>query len=367
MRAELTSDNQAVAFTVADTGIGIAEEDQARIFEEFSQVDHPIQRRVKGTGLGLPLCRKLAELLGGFVGVSSRLGVGSSFTAVIPLVYEGKHARVEEAEPVQPEADRLSVLVVEDEPETRLLYEKYLRHTPYQTIPAGSIRQARELLARHDIAAIVLDILLPDEAARQWLAELKGHDGTKGIPVFVVSSVEDPRKGLALGADDYCIKPVRRDWLLERLKRTTGAARDGRAEPPVALIIDDQEMDRYLLRKSMAEAGWSAVEAVSGEEGLKLARDLRPAVILLDLNMPGLDGFRTIERLQADAGTNAIPVIVVTSQVLSAETEAGLGHARAILKKHDLSAAAWQRMLKDAGLAVPGLSAAAARALSGTT
>ncbi|ALA59095.1 response regulator [Nitrospira moscoviensis] len=351
VRAESVDDGHAVAFSVADTGIGIAEADQERIFEEFSQIDHPIQRKVKGTGLGLPLCRKLAELLGGSVRVTSRLGAGSRFVAVIPVTYAAAaedDGNLSEPPVVEPEADRIPVLVVEDEPETRLLYEKYLRRTVFQIIPAGSILQAREQLRRHRPAAVVLDILLPDESAWQWLAELKGREETKGIPVFIVSSVEDQRKGLALGADDYGLKPVRRDWLLERLERATGVARIAAHGPPLVLIIDDQEADRYILRRHLGGTGCVVAEAAGGEEGLALARRLKPALIVLDLNMPGADGFQVLAELQADQTMAAIPVAVVTSLAPIPDQDARLARARTVLSKNDLSAAAIRRVLEEA-------------------
>ena len=225
--ATLTADGRSVAFSVADTGIGIAQEDQGRIFEEFSQLDHPIQQQVKGTGLGLPLCRKLAQLLGGSVEVSSRPGEGATFIATILVNYavnDIKRAESIESVQVSEEDKRLPVLIVEDEPETRLLYEKYLRDTPFRPIPAGSIRQAREQLRQHPVVAVVLDVLLPDEPAWQWLVELKREAATSKLPILVVSSVEDPRKALALGADDYCLKPLRRTWL----HRTTATGDEDR-------------------------------------------------------------------------------------------------------------------------------------------
>ncbi|OQW31062.1 MAG: hypothetical protein A4E19_20635 [Nitrospira sp. SG-bin1] len=346
VRAELMGEGNRVAFSVSDTGIGIAEADQTRIFEEFSQLDNPIQRKVKGTGLGLPLCKKLAELLGGTVSVSSRPGIGSTFSAVIPLTYvttgepDGDLAG---SLPMKEEDGRVPVLIVEDEPEIRLLYEKYLRRTPFQPIPAGSIAHAREQLRRHRVAGIVLDILLPDESAWQWLAELKGQETTRDIPVLVVSSVEDDRKGLALGADDYCLKPVRREWLLDRLERVTGVPRDGRAAP-VVLIIDDQEADRYILRRHLAETGYAVVEADGGETGMNMARRLKPKHILLDLNMPDMDGFDILTRLRTDQSTSAIPVTVVTSSMPLPERDGRLAHARVVLSKNDLSPA----MLKQA-------------------
>jgi len=352
--AQLSQDGRVVIFSVADTGIGIAEGDQERIFQEFSQIDHPIQRRVKGTGLGLPLCRKLAELLGGSVAVTSQVGVGSTFFASIPLAYvpSGKAPGLP-AEPTVflPDEGRLQILMVEDEPETRLLYEKYLRHTAFQPVPVGSIRQAREALRRQSISAIILDVLLPDDTAWQWLAELKNQDATKHIPVFIVSSVDDPRKGLALGADDYCIKPLQRAWLLERLHQATAHVRkDGKLQAPTLLLIDDQETDRYLLNKLARETGFAVVEAAGGEDGLRIARQFTPSLILLDLNMPDMSGFEVLDRLQRDFETKDIPVIVVTSQVLTTQQPDLLSHARAVLGKNDLSTQTWQRALRAAGL-----------------
>ena len=351
--AALSADGRAVEFSVADTGIGIAKEDQSRIFEEFSQLDHPIQQQVKGTGLGLPLCRKLAQLLGGSVDVSSRPGYGSTFVATIPVNHAANDIeRAEQIEPMPLSADdnRLPVLVVEDEPETRLLYEKYLRNTPFRPVPAGSIRQAREQLRRHPIVAIVLDVLLPDEPAWQWLAELKRDEATSRLPILIVSTVEDQRKGLALGAEDYCVKPLRRAWLLDRLQRMTKMARDPAQGPPLVLIIDDQETDRYIIRHHLDEFGCSIIEANGGEQGLQLARQLRPSLILLDLNMPGMDGFEVLAHLAEDPAMSTVPVTVVTSQILMPEQYQSLTHARAVVQKHELSPTLWQRVFRDAGL-----------------
>ena len=357
--AALTEDERAVVFAVTDTGIGIAEEDQARIFEEFSQLDHPIQKQVKGTGLGLPLCRKLAQLLGGSVEVSSRSGEGSTFTATIPInaVNDIERAEQIESPQVSEEDNRLPVLVVEDEPETRLLYEKYLRNTPFKPIPTGSIRQAREQLRQHAVVAVVLDVLLPDEPAWQFLAELKREEGTSKLPVFIVSTVEDPRKGLALGADDYCIKPLRRAWLLDRLQRVTNVPSDSPKGPTLVLIIDDQETDRYIIRHHLDDFGCSIIEASGGEQGLQLARELRPSLILLDLNMPGMDGFEVLSLLAEDPATARLPVTVVTSQILVPEQYQALTHARSVVLKHELSPAVWQRVFRDAGLGYPELTA----------
>jgi CheY-like chemotaxis protein/two-component sensor histidine kinase len=349
--ARTIEDGRSVAFAVADTGIGIAPEDMEKIFEEFTQIDNAVQRRVKGTGLGLPLCRKLARLLGGRVEVESVLGMGSTFTAVIPVQYAL-------AQPLEPIAshdeaplvpDKIPVLIVEDDAETRLLYEKYLSDSLFQSIPAASIRQAREMLRHRPVGAIVLDIVLPGDAWG-WLAELKADEATRHIPVLVVSSVEDPRKGLALGADRYAIKPVYRHWLLEQLTVLTGGEAKAPSSSPLLLIIDDQESDRYLIRRLAASIGCSLIEATDGLQGLALARERKPSLILLDLSMPGLSGQDVVERLRTDPELSRIPVVIVTSHVPGADALLSNGSVIAVMDKHHLSAGTLDRILHELGV-----------------
>jgi len=297
----------------------------------------------------------LAHLLGGSIDVTSRLGAGSTFEATIPIVYaqakQDGMPTVDDTSQWQPDPDHLLVLVVEDEPGARLLYETYLRDTIFQPIAAGSIRRARETLARHRIAAIVLDVLLPDETAWQWLAELKGQHTTKHLPILVVSSVDDPRKAFALGADDFCLKPIERAWLLNRLERVTREGRNFvKGLAPVVLLIDDQEADRYILQRHVTEIGCSVVQASSGEEGLRLAAEVKPDVILLDLNMPGMDGFCVLERLNERADTAAIPVVIVTSQILPDERKSVLARSRALIMKHEATTATWLQVFREIGL-----------------
>ena len=286
---------------------------------------------------------------------------GSTFEATIPIVYadvKPDNAVRADTSEWQPDENRLLVLVVEDEPETLLLYERYLRGTVFQPIAASSIRQARETLRQHRVAAIVLDVLLPDETAWQWLAELKGQEATREIPVLVASSVDDPSKALALGADDYCLKPVERAWLLNRLERVTSAGRPVRRESPLVLLIDDQEADRYILHRQVTEVGCTVVEAASGEEGLRLAAEMKPDVILLDLNMPGMDGFEVLERLHEDGDTAALPVVIVTSQILMPERTPALAYSREVILKHESSPATWQKVFREIGLTLSSVKTA---------
>jgi CheY-like chemotaxis protein len=322
-----------VTFSVADTGIGIAEEDQERIFQEFTQLDNPRQKRVKGTGLGLPLVRKLTELLGGRIEVKSEVGVGSTFSAVLPCVYQGppEVAYVPEVA-TQVDPARRPVLVVEDNRETLFIYEKFLKGSPFQVIPARTVREARRLVEQVRPVAVVLDIMLEEESTWELLSELKQRQATRDIPVLVVTMVDNRHKAVALGADAFCPKPIERSWLLDTLGAL--ARPDSRGS---VLLIDDDEGSRYLLKGLLAGTPYRLLEAPNGREGLRQARQERPDAIFLDLKMPDLSGFDVLALLKADPATRDTPVVVCTAQVLDDAERGRLAGAAGILPKEGLS------------------------------
>ena len=335
--AELTPAGDAVAFAVADTGIGIAKENQERVFEEFTQVRNPLQTRVKGTGLGLPLCRRLTGLLGGSISLESEPGRGSTFTATIPLRYS---EAIEEApladEQLQVDAARIPLLIVEDQPETQLYYEKILRGTAYAAIPVRTLRQAKDALARARPAAILLDVVLGNESSWRWLAELKSA-ASDAPPVIVATSVDDPRKGYGLGADVYLEKPVARPQLLEALNRVTGAK---------ILVIDDDPAARYTIRRLLDQGAWHVLEAGDAREGLRAASAMRPSLIVLDLNLPDRRGEEVLTELQTLEETRAIPVVIATSEELPAGQRARLvERAAAVFSKREMSRDGLARVL----------------------
>ncbi len=320
VRASYDEATDRVAFSVADTGIGIAKGDMAHIFEEFSQLDSHLQRRVKGTGLGLPLSKRLAELLGGSVNVESTPGMGSVFTLSVPRTYAG--ARVEEVadEPTVVQTGMMAVLAVEDQPEDRLVYDRLLRGTDFQLITAQSVARARDTLARVTPRAILLDLVLGNQDAWKFLAELKREAATAAIPVIVVTSIDDRAKASALGADSYAIKPLDRQWLVAELTRLVHRR--------TALVIDDDEAARYTLRQLLRRAGWETIEAQSGPEGLAKAASGHVRAIFLDLSMPGMNGLAALARLRNEPATVSTPVFVSSAAALSTEDRArieGLG------------------------------------------
>ena len=232
IKVALNANQNLVKFSVTDTGVGIEASDLRLIFEEFSQLENPMQRKVKGTGLGLPLCRNLANLLQGEVSVESTIGVGSTFSVTLPQ-YFTINDKKRDGHPIAETIDdgRIPILVVEDEASVRLLYEKFVADTEFRIVPARSVREATDLWPATNPAAVILDILLHGEDAWAWLAELKNDPARCNIPVIIATQIEDKRKGLSLGADAYYIKPLFRQELLTTLRTLTGDSHKESQQP----------------------------------------------------------------------------------------------------------------------------------------
>jgi signal transduction histidine kinase/CheY-like chemotaxis protein len=344
-----------VVFAVRDTGIGIAPQDQERIFEEFTQVANPLQHRVRGTGLGLPLTRKLAGLLGGHVSVESALGVGSTFSLTLPVVYHPSDTellarRPDAAVQWEPDPTRLPVLVVDDDPGMVLVYQRLLRGTIFQIAPARSLAEARHLLRTLRPRAIVLDVVLEAEQGWDFLAEMKRDEATRALPVLVVTRGDDARRALALGADACARKPIERQWLLGQL-RALGDAPGVRR----ALIIDDDEVARYLMKGLFRDTPFVVSEAGDGATGLELARTQQPSVIVCDLHLPSMSGLEVVDALEADPATKHIPVIINTVRILTSHERAELQRRGLIVMSkeslgHDDAATALRRALVQSGV-----------------
>lgn len=338
-----------VNFSVSDTGIGITPTDQERIFEDFVQIESHLQRQVKGTGLGLPLSRKLAELLGGSIAVRSQAGQGSTFSAAIPIIYP--HAN--ELPPPQAIAPlqvaRLPILAIEDHTETLFIYEKHLQASRYQLIATRTLAQARRALQQLRPAAILLDILLEGQNGWTFLRELKSNEATRDIPILVITVIDNEKQAIALGADGFLIKPVDRFPLLCKLNTLIE-----RGKTPKLLLIDDDPAYRYMVKQLLVKTTLQILEAANGQEGLVLAESEQPTAILLDLEMPEVNGFDVLDRLKRHPITQLIPVIIYSAKPLDAETQMVLAEQSiAIVSKEAVTQAA-SAQLRDA-LASAGL------------
>jgi CheY-like chemotaxis protein len=277
--------------------------------------------------------------------VESEPGLGSTFLVEIPVRYDGpQEVLLFEELSNRPDSSRIPVLIVEDNRETLFIYEKFLKGTGFQPIPARTLSDARRALEHFRPAAILLDVLLEYENTWALLTRLKAEEATREIPVIVVTTIDNQNKAMSLGADRFAVKPIDRDWLVSRLGELTQQAPRERV-----LIIDDDEASRYVLRSLLVDTRYVILEASDGEEGLRKASQDHPDIIFLDLVMPGLSGTELLERLAADPSTRKIPVIVNTSRMLEpAERERILARAVAILSKDRSSQEAAHAALKQA-------------------
>ncbi|HEX6641760.1 MAG TPA: response regulator [Thermoanaerobaculia bacterium] len=305
-----TLQDGAVTVTVRDEGVGIDPAHHALIFEEFRQVDSTARREFGGTGLGLALVKKFAELQGGRVTVDSRLGAGSTFSFTLPV---RSRAAVVTRTPEAAELRSDRVLVVEDDANAYELIAAALQSAGFLSIRARHGDEALRLARETHPIAVTLDLVLPGIDGWEVLKRLKSDDATCNLPVVIISMDDNRDLGLALGADDYFVKPVDRPRLLERLR----AIRDGGNGRPRLLVIDDDAAVHSLLEEDLSSLGFGILNAYSGDEGMRCAIDTSPDVIILDLMMPNMSGFEVADALKDDPRTANIPILVLTSKEIS--------------------------------------------------
>jgi signal transduction histidine kinase/DNA-binding response OmpR family regulator len=303
----VTTERDAIAVTVTDTGIGIAPQDRDRIFESFQQGARGTARQ-EGTGLGLTLSKRIVELFGGRMWLDSEEGVGSTFGFTVPLGPGSLRADASSAAG----DGRPLVVVIEDDRRSLALLTVYLQSAGLRVLGAGNATTGLEAVRRELPAAVVLDIRLPDLTGWEVLSALKGNPATVAVPVVVVSILDERGKGFALGADEYLVKPVSREDVLSALGRVQALPERG-----TLLAIDDDAHAVELVKTVLQPAGWRVVTATDGAAGIAAARSLLPTAILLDLLMPGIDGFEVVETLRRDERTSAIPIVVLTAKALS--------------------------------------------------
>jgi signal transduction histidine kinase/DNA-binding response OmpR family regulator/ligand-binding sensor domain-containing protein len=325
-------EGEMIAVDVVDRGIGIAGEHLAAIFEEFRQVDASMSRQYGGTGLGLSLVKRFVQLQGGTIGVTSQLGAGSTFTFTLPRRFLGATIPspiVNADGTVVPPGNR--VLVVEDEEAAWSTLSAYLLSAGYVPIRARHGDEALRLARSMRPVAITLDIVLPGSEGWDVLRALKNDPATAHVPVVIVSIVDNRELGLAFGADDYFVKPV--DWtrLLKRLRELT--ARSISPRRARLLLIDDDVSVHDLLEPELAKQGYELEKAYSGTEGLERAESSKPDVIILDLLMPGMSGFKVAELLRARDATARIPILAFTAKDVTSEEREQLRTVSAIVAK----------------------------------
>jgi signal transduction histidine kinase/DNA-binding response OmpR family regulator len=324
------TDKPMVSFAISDTGIGMTEEQLGRLFQAFNQADASTTKKYGGTGLGLAITRNFCQLLGGNVTVTSKPGEGSTFTIVLPdSPVAPAPAKATDAPPLSVEVDAApTVLVVDDDPTARELLSANLKGAGYRLLQAASGDEALSLARATRPDAITLDVMMPKPDGWDVLSALKADADLRDIPVVIITMLSDRGIGLSLGAVEVLTKPVERAQLTALIHNLV------RREGPV-LVVEDDVGAREMIRQTIEKMSLPVAEADNGVQALDwLGEHPMPAVILLDLMMPEMDGFEVLDALAAHAQWREIPVIVITAkQLTAAERERLQGQARKVIEK----------------------------------
>ena len=354
-----------VRISVINTGIGIDAKNIEKVFEEFSQVDSSHSRKYQGTGLGLPIARRLAQLLGGDLSAESVVGKGSTFTLSVPPQFQSNDktdvvstvaapapvpvpapapASVPKELPVISQIQKLDipilknggetrVLCIDDEPDVIEILRNYLVPEGFSVYGANSGDDGIKLAEKLQPSVITLDIMMPKKDGWQVLRELKANPLTQNIPVLIHSMVDNIPLAFSLGAIDYLPKPADVSLVLKTVRKATTI------DDKHVLVVDDNDDFRSLLVKVLQDEGYKVQSANNGKVALSTIESSRPSLILLDLSMPVMDGFEMLRKLKQSDQWHSIPVIILTGIELSESQVAEINQMTAeLLKKKDYSA-----------------------------
>jgi signal transduction histidine kinase/CheY-like chemotaxis protein len=331
---------------VADSGIGMTEQQLGKLFQEFSQADSSTTRKYGGTGLGLAISDRLCRMMGGTIEVESMLGVGTTFTMRLPtdqpsvLDTAAAPTAVGPAERIRP-ARTNRVLVIDDDATVRDLMRRYLSREGFDVVTAAGGREGLEFARELRPSVITLDVFMPDMDGWSVLQAIKQDADLRRIPVIMMTISDEKQKGITLGASGYLTKPVDRGQLAQLLDRF-------KTVMPRVLVVEDNLTDSEMMRRLLVGEGWEVMVASNGREALERLKSEHPNLILLDLMMPEMDGFEFLAEFRKTTKFASTPVIVVTAADLSPENRRRLdGGVEHILQKAAPSREDFLRQIRD--------------------
>jgi CheY-like chemotaxis protein len=321
-----------ITFSVRDTGIGMSPEQMGKLFQAFSQAEASTMRQYGGTGLGLAITKHFCQMMGGDITVESEVGKGSTFTIRLPAEVSNPKAQpvpaIEAKSEALPEGTS-TVLVIDDDPRVRELLQRFLSKEGFQVASASGGEEGLRLAKHLRPTAITLDVMMPGMDGWAVLTALKADPDLAEIPVIMLTIVDNKNLGYALGAADYLTKPVDRDRLVAILQKYP---REDPSRP--VLVVEDDAATREMLRRMLDKEGWRMTEAEHGRVALERIAAHRPALILLDLMMPEMDGFQFVAEVRKQEAWRSIPIIVVTAKDLTEADRLRLnGYVDRILQK----------------------------------
>ena len=305
---------EMIRFAVTDTGEGMSEEGLSKVFREYEQAERSTSAKHGGTGLGLPITKKLAEMMGGDVIVTSEMGVGSVFTLYVPRECPQDYDEVEGGNSIDQLTEEEKVVVlIDDDVAMHDLIRRTLSKIGLKLVGAVDSEKGMQIVREMKPKLLLLDVLMPGRDGWSILKECKSDPELKDMPVVMVSQLSQDVLSQSLGADDYLTKPINRELFLETVSRLILSS-----DPEgTVLIIDDDADVRDLLSRMLSDAGFKYATAKDGKEGLEKVVD-KPTLIVLDLEMPRMDGFEFLENYMKDTETmDRAPVLVYSGKDLS--------------------------------------------------
>ncbi len=337
--------------SVEDTGIGISPAGMASLFKPFSQIDSSLAREFDGTGLGLAMVKLLAELHGGTVAVQSTVGHGSTFTVWVPVGTAAAPAEPVVADAAPPIVARVGLplaLVIDADPTAAELIRVQLEAEGFDVLNATTADMALDIIEHRSLSLITLDLILPYTDGWALLRHIKTHAHGTLVPIFVISIIDNRRKGLTLGASAVLRKPLTRPDLQDALRRV------GLLAPTIlptldVLVVDDDPTALALLTLQLRHLNMRVSQASSGRQAIDMTRSQMPGLLVLDLMMPVVSGFDVVATLAADPATTHVPILIVTAKSITMADRLRLdGHVSSVLEKGSFSAATFAFEVKRA-------------------
>ncbi len=312
-------DTDWITFRVSDQGIGMTPEQLRKLFQPFTQADSSTSRKYGGTGLGLTITRRFAEMMGGTVTVDSQFGYGSTFVIRLPayVITDSKPVLTGENLSLPSSAKKTvgnTILVIDDDSVVRELLQNYLGKLGYRVATADSGEMGLKLAKKLRPHAITLDVMMPSLDGWQVLSILKNDPQLAPIPVIMMSMIEDKSIGYALGATEYLTKPVDR----EELRTVLNKYLDDESQQHI-LVVEDEADSRLVIENILHKVGWQVSCAENGRVALEKIKVEVPDLILTDLMMPEMDGFELIAELREHPVWRSIPMVVLTAKNITPE------------------------------------------------
>lgn len=331
IKKKYIEDQPHIQFDVKDTGIGMNDDQQLKLFQSFTQADSSISRKYGGTGLGLSISKHFSSMLGGSIEVTSEIGKGSTFSLILPIMMNKQEDNnIEESDLHEGNSNNHSVLVIDDDENVREMLKRYIEESGYNVLLADNGEEGIELARRFQPELITLDIMMPGMDGIAVLSKLKSDEELQDIPVVIVSITEDKSLGFSLGASEYITKPINRDHFRKIVSKYVSNT----SKAINVLIVEDDKDTQTLMKQLIQKENQQPLLASNGLEALEIMKSKTPDIILLDLMMPEMNGFEFVAEIKQNKDWDYIPIIIITAKDITQEDREKLkGNVENILQK----------------------------------